>query len=76
MEEGRLQRLRFIAIITLITKPGHQEFDHRANSNDRIPPHLREIPKERAVIISRECPDNAHTRDGELVKKVVILAEG
>ena len=30
MEEGRLQRLRFIAIITLVTKPGHQEFDHRA----------------------------------------------
>ena len=64
MEEGRLQRLRFIAIITLITKPGHQEFDHRANSNDRISLHLREIPEEQAIIASRECPDNAHN-DGE-----------
>ena len=35
MEEGRVQRLRFIAIVTLVTKPGHQEFDHHANSNDR-----------------------------------------
>ena len=65
MEEGRVQRLRFIAIITLVTKPGHQEFDHRANSNDRIPPHLREIPEERAIIASRKRPDNAHTIDGE-----------
>ena len=60
MEEGRVQRLRFIAIVTLVTKPGHQEFDHRANSNDRISLHLREIPEERAIIASRECPDNAH----------------
>ena len=60
MEEGRVQRLRFIAIVTLVTKPGHQEFDHRANSNDRISLHLREIREERAIIASRECPDNAH----------------
>ena len=61
MEEGRVQRLRFIAIITLVTKPGHQEFDHCANSHDWIPPHLREIPDGH----SRECPDNAHTIGGE-----------